>query len=151
MTKHHNWYPIEIYDILYRLAHENNLSYQELAFMLMREALLPFGFDCDHPNDRIGKSPTDNQPYCKNCMSRLEPFEEQVVEQIKSSGFGKYRTVTSLRSKETFLDKIRKERKEKDRVEYEAKLKTDVEAGIKAVIEEALRKDREKREGSPVQ
>jgi len=145
MTRRHNWYPLKIYDILYKLGHENGeLSYQEVGFMLMREACLPFGFDCDHPNDKIRESPTDKQPYCYNCMSRLEPFEEQVLEQIGDSKFGKYRTVTAFRAKQTFLDKIRIENKQKLDAEFEARVKAEVDNRIKALIEEALRKDRER-------
>jgi hypothetical protein len=43
MTRPSNWYPNKIYDLLYRLGHDNDehLSYQEVGFMFLREALLP--------------------------------------------------------------------------------------------------------------
>jgi hypothetical protein len=139
MPKAHNWYPIEIYDILYKLGRENNLSYHEVAFMVMREALLPFGFDCDHPSDKIEKSPTDNQPYCKNCMSRLETFEYQTLNERRFDV-----TKTGYRAKQTFLDKIRIENKQKLEADFEARIKAEVDTRIKALIEDAIRKEREK-------
>lgn len=142
MPRRSNWYPSQIYDLLYRLGHANNLSYQEVAFMLLREALLPYGFDCNHPTNKIGNSPTDNTPYCKNCMSRLERVEEQV---LNSRRF--WTTQIVLRARETFLDRIRKENKQKIDDDFEARVKTEVDTRIKALTEDALSKERQK--GSP--
>ena len=79
MPRPSNWYPNKIYDLLYRLGHDNDehLSYQEVGFMFLREALLPYGFDCNHSN--VGRSKKDNQPYCKDCYSRLETIQERIL------------------------------------------------------------------------
>ena len=132
MARASNWYPNEIYRHLFNLGHKNELAYNEVAFMLLREALAPYGFDCPHkrvgyPKNAVGRD--NNKPYCKDCYCRLEQFLDKRILR------GRIITDAGYRAIETFVDITRKENSKKFEADNEARIKTEVDARLKALVD----------------
>jgi len=132
MSRPNHWYPNEIYLFLLNTAREHSLSYEEVAFMLLREGLASIGFICNH--SRIGYAKKDKKPYCQDCYCRLEKVEEARIFK------GKILKETEWRPLETFVDIKRKEDSKKFEVENEAKIKDEVEVRFKALVDDAIEK-----------
>lgn len=139
MTRTSNWYPNEIYRHLFNLGHENSLAYQEVAFMLLREALAPYGFDCPHkrigyPKNAVGRD--NNKPYCKDCYCRLEQFQDKRILRGRIIIDAGYRAI------ETFADVKRKENSKNFEADNEARIKDEVDARLKALVDSTkIKKD----------
>jgi len=143
MTRSSNWYPDEIYYCLLKLGHENNLAYNEVAFMLLREALAPYGFDCCHKKISYPKKPKpgQNKPFCPMCYTRLEKIEEKILFK------GKIIKDCEFRAIETFVDVRRKENLKKLEIETDEKIKAEVDKRFKALVDSAIHKDENRDNG----
>jgi hypothetical protein len=62
--------PPAIFRCLLNIGNEQQLAIKEVEWILVRKALEPFGFKCEH--NRVGTSKTTGQPFCKDCYGRLE-------------------------------------------------------------------------------
>ena len=129
-----NWYPHEIYRFMFNLAHDNSLAIDEVAFMLLREVLASHGFVCDH-SKTVGFAESTKKPYCKHCYTRLELVTEKVLFK------GKFVVQDEYRPKETFVDIKRKEDTKNTEVEFEVRVKAEVDARIKALLDSAVSKE----------
>lgn len=135
MTVRRNFYPLGMYRFLLDLATDQKLAVDEVAFNILRIGLSELGYACDHTN--IGYSKNDQQthskPYCKSCYSRLEQFKE------KSFFKGKIITQDEFKSIETFIDREHKELAQKAKIEEDARIKAEIDAGVKQFIENLMK------------
>lgn len=141
MTKRRNFYPLGMFRFMIDMSTDQKIAVDEVAFNVLRIGLSKFGYTCDHSN--IGYSPPPGaKPYCKNCYSRLEYVKK------KTYFKGKILTQDEFKPIETFMDREYKELAQKAKSEEDARIKSEIDAGIKQFIEN-LQKNSDQKEDVP--
>ena len=129
-----------MYRFMLDIATDQKLAVDEVAFNVIRLGLSDLGFTCDHTN--IGYSKNDQQahskPYCRGCYSRLEQLKEKLLFK------GKVITQEEFRPIETFIDRERKELRQKSIFEEETRIKAGIDAGVKEYKENLMKKNDQK-------
>ena len=99
-----NRYPPKLYLFLLELANKNgNLAIKEVETLFLRRQAEALGFKCDH--ERMGFSKKTNEPFCKDCWTRMMIIKRPIFQGKKTVEDGEYWPV------ETFLDQFYKEAK----------------------------------------
>jgi hypothetical protein len=119
------------------MAMDNKLAVDEVAFNILREYLSEseFVYDCDHSSVQYSKPNTKvrpirhSKPYCTLCYSRLEKTDE------KRAFRGRLITQEEFRPIETFIDRHRKERSQKAKDIFEARVNVEVKTRVNAELE----------------
>ncbi|NAL77288.1 hypothetical protein [Nitrososphaera sp. AFS] len=96
--------PPAIYRKLLELGNDNELAIKEIEMILIRDALMPFGFKCSHK--RVGVSNTTAKPFCKDCYARLEQVKGPILKGKVILEPGVYNELP------TFLDELKAKQKE---------------------------------------
>src|SRR5437867_2597653 len=105
-----NRYPPKLYLFLLDLANKNgDLAIKEVETIFLRRQAEPLGFKCDH--SRIGYSKKTDQPFCRDCWTRMITIKRPTFQGKKIVKEGEYWPV------ETFLDRFYKEEGRKFRNE----------------------------------
>jgi hypothetical protein len=97
-----NHYPPRLYLFLLDLANKNGpLAIKEVETIFLRRQAEALGFKCDHL--RIGFAKKTNQPFCKDCWTRMKTVKAATFQGRKIIKEGEYWPL------ETFLDRFHKE------------------------------------------
>lgn len=104
------FYPPEIFQFMYNIALEENLSVKEVETVFLRYMCQSLGYVCDH-TEHIGYAKKTKKRYCKSCWTRLE------MEEFVGYENGHIVKGTKYKPLETFLDKWLKEQKAKAKIE----------------------------------
>lgn len=113
---------------------DNMLAVDEVAFNILREYLSEnYDYDCDHSTVQYSKVNTrvrpirHSKPYCPLCYSRLEKTDEKRVLR------GRLITPEEYIPIETFIDRNRKQRAQKAKDDFEARVKAEEETRLRAL------------------
>jgi hypothetical protein len=102
-----NRYPPKLYLFLLDIANRNGpLAIKEVETIFLRRQAEALGFECVH--ERMGFSKKTNEPFCRDCWTRMSTIERPIFRGKKIVKEGEYLPV------ETFLDRIYKEQSKKE-------------------------------------
>ena len=102
----HDWVPPIIYESLFTLARKHHLAVKEVEWTLVREALKPFGFKCNH--ERVGTARATGLAFCKDCYQRLQQVKKPTYEGKKVIEPAEYRELPTFMNPKPELIKVSK-------------------------------------------